>query len=137
LSLDFNGGIFLTGSNITLSPSPLPGRIDFCDSNLINATPQILTVSNNFNITSAYNSRMILVNSAQATVTGFLISGQSTGFNASLIQIGAGQIQITGSGIGVTVNEYANQYRTAGIYAAISVIHTGNNGYIMYGNTAS
>ena len=136
LSLDFNGGIFLTGSNITLSPSPLPGRVDFCDSNLINATPQILTVRDNFNITSAYNSRMILVNSTATPITGFLISGQSTGFNASLIQIGAGQIQITGSGIGVTFNSYNNQYKSAGIYSTISVLHTGNNGYIMYGNTA-
>ena len=136
LSLDFNGGIFLTGSNITLSPSPLPGRVDFCDSNLINATPQILTVRDNFNITSAYNSRVILVNSAAAPVTGFLISGQSTGFNASLIQIGAGQIQITGSGIGIVISSYNNQYKTAGQFATISLLHTGSNGYIIYGNTS-
>ena len=135
LSLDFNGGIFLTGSNITLSPSPLPGRVNFCDSNLINATPEILRINNNFNITTGYNSRMIFVNSLAAPVTGFLTSGQSTGFNASLIQIGAGQIQITGSGIGVTFNSYNNQYKSAGIYSTISVLHTGNNGYIMYGNT--
>jgi len=135
LSLDFNGGIFLTGSNITLSPSPLPGRVDFCNSNLINATPNILNVNSNFSIGAGYNSRMILVNSPAAPVTGFLTSGQATGFNASLIQIGAGQIQITGSGIGVILNSYNNQYKSAGQYSTVSVLHTGDNGYIMYGNT--
>lgn len=116
--------------------------LDFCcgislaNNTLFDATPQILTVRNNFNITTGYNSRMILVNSSAAPVTGFLTSGQVNGFNATIMQVGNTQVLITGSGIGVTVNEYANQYRTAGIYAAISVIHTGNNGYIMYGNTA-
>jgi len=116
--------------------------IDFCcgtsfaNQVLFDVTPQILTVNSNFNITTGYNSRMILVNSAAAPVTGFLTSGQVNGFNASLMQIGAGQIQITGSGIGITFNSYNNQYKSAGIYSTISVLHTGNNGYIMYGNTA-
>ena len=116
--------------------------IDFCcgtsfgNQALFDVTPQILTVNSNFNITTGYNSRMILVDSAAAPVTGFLTSGQVNGFNASLMQIGAGQIQITGSGIGITFNSYNNQYKSAGIYSTISILHTGNNGYIMYGNTA-
>jgi hypothetical protein len=115
--------------------------LDFCcgislaNNILFDATPQILRVNSNFNITTGYNSRMILVNSAAAPVTGFLTSGQVNGFNASLIQIGAGQIQITGSGIGITFNSYNNQYKSAGQYSTISVLHTGNDGYIMYGNT--
>ena len=116
--------------------------LDFCcgtslaNNILFDATPQVLTVRDNFNITTGYNSRMILVNSAAAPITGFLTSGQVNGFNASLMQVGAGQIQITGSGIGVTFNSYNNQYKSAGIYSTISVLHTGNDGYIMYGNTA-
>lgn len=115
--------------------------LDFCcgislaNNTLFDATPQILTVRNNFNITTGYNSRMILVNSSAAPVTGFLTSGQVNGFNASLMQVGVGQILITGSGIGITFNSYNNQYKSAGQYSTISVLHTGNNGYIMYGNT--
>ena len=94
----------------------------------------MVNVNNNFTISNTFNSDMILANSS-STITGTIISGNVTGFNASIIQIGAGQIQITGSGIGITINEYAGQYKTAGQFATISLLHTGNNGYIMYGNT--
>jgi len=135
LSLDFNGGIFLTGSNITLSPSPLPGRVDFCDSNLINATPNILNVNSNFLIGAGYNSRVILANSG-SMLTGTISLGNPTGFNSSVIQIGVGQVEITGVA-GVIIQSYNNQFRTAGQYATISLLHSGNDGYIMYGNTST
>ena len=110
--------------------------LDLNNSNLINATPQIINLSANFNISGNYNSRMIMVNSA-TEVTGTIISGNSLGFNATIMQVGVGQVLITGSGIGITINEYANQYKTAGAFAAVTLLHTGSNGYVMYGNTAS
>lgn len=110
--------------------------LDLNNSNLINATPQIINLSANFNISGNYNSRMIMVNSA-TEVTGTIISGNSLGFNATIMQVGSGQVLITGSGIGIKINEYANQYRTAGAFAAVTLLHTGTNGYVMYGNTAS
>ena len=110
--------------------------IDLNNSNLINATPQIINLSANFNISGNYNSRMIMVNSANE-VTGSIISGNSLGFNATIMQVGSGQVLITGSGIGIRVNEYANQFRTAGAFAAVTLLHTGTNEYVMYGNTAS
>jgi hypothetical protein len=110
--------------------------LDLNNSNLINATPQIINLSANFNISGNYNSRMIMVNSA-TEVTGSIISGNSLGFNASVTQVGAGKILITGSGIGIKIGSFNNQYRTAGQFAAISLLHTGNNGYTMYGNTAA
>ena len=117
LTLDFSSGVY------------------FSDKKVFGMTPEIINVNSNFNISGNYNSRMILAaNSSQ--ITGTLISGNPTGFNASIIQIGAGQIQITGLGIGVSINSYNNQYKTAGQFASISLLHTGNNGYIMYGNTS-
>jgi ABC-type nitrate/sulfonate/bicarbonate transport system permease component len=110
--------------------------LDLNNSNLINATPQIINLSANFNISGNYNSRMIMINSA-TEVTGSIISGNSLGFNASVTQVGAGKILITGSGIGIKIGSFNNQYRTAGQFAAISLLHTGNNGYTMYGNTAT
>jgi len=118
-----NSGIFTSG-------------IDLNNSNLINATPQIINLSANFNISGNYNSRMIMVNSA-TEVTGRIVSGNALGFNTTIMQIGAGQVLITGSGIGIRINEYANQFRTAGAFAAVTLLHTGSNGYVMYGNTAS
>jgi hypothetical protein len=110
--------------------------IDLNNSNLINATPQIINLSANFNISGNYNSRMIMVNSANE-VTGRIVSGNALGFNTTITQVGAGKIFITGSGIGINIGSYNNQYRTAGQFATASLLHTGNNGYMMYGNTAS
>jgi hypothetical protein len=116
-----NSGIFTSG-------------IDLNNSNLINATPQIINLSANFNISGNYNSRMIMVNSA-TEVIGRIVSGNALGFNITVMQVGIGQIQITGSGIGIRIDSFNNQYRTAGQFATASVLHTGSNGYIMYGNT--
>ena len=118
-----NSGTFTSGLNLN-------------NSNLIYATPQIINLSSNFNISGNYNSRMVMVNSA-TEVTGTIISGNSLGFNATIMQVGSGQVLITGAGIGITINEYANQYRTAGAFAAVTLLHTGSNGYVIYGNTAS
>jgi hypothetical protein len=79
---------------------------------------------------------MIMVNSA-TEVTGSIISGNSLGFNAGITQVGAGKILITGNGVGITIGSYNNQYRTAGQFATASLLHTGSNGYTMYGNITS
>jgi Putative phage tail protein len=123
-----------TSSNITARF--ITSGLDLNNNKIINAAPDLLNVSTNFNITGTQNARMILANSA-TLITGTIVSGNITGFNATIIQIGAGQIQITGSGVGVLINSYNNQYKTAGQYAGISLLHTGNNGYLMYGNTAA
>jgi hypothetical protein len=110
--------------------------IRYSNANLTNATPQIINLSDNFNISGNYNSRIIMVNSANE-VTGQIVSGNAVGFNATITQIGAGKIFITGNGIGITIGSYNNQYRTAGQFATASVLHTGSNGYTMYGNITS
>ena len=121
-----------TASNITARF--IASGLDLNNSNLINATPRIINVSNNFNISGDYNNRMILANSANQ-ITGTIVSGNTIGFNTSIIQIGTGQIQITGLGVGIGISSYNNQFKTAGQFAATSLLHTGNNRYIMYGNT--
>jgi hypothetical protein len=129
-NLTISGNLNVSGSGVFAS------GIDFKNGKIINAVPDLLNVSANFNITGTQNARMIFANSA-ILITGTIVSGNITGFNTSIIQIGAGQIQITGSGVGVLINSYNNQYKTAGQYAGISLLHTGNNGYLMYGNTAA
>jgi len=129
-NLTISGNLNVSGSGVFAS------GIDFKNGKIINAVPDLLNVSANFNITGTQNARMIFANSA-ILITGTIVSGNITGFNTTIIQIGAGQIQITGSGVGVLINSYNNQYKTAGQYAGISLLHTGNNGYLMYGNTAA
>jgi len=131
-----SGDSLLQGNLTTSGSGIFTSGIDLNNSNLINATPQIINLSANFNISGNYNSRMVMVNSANE-VTGRIVSGNALGFNTTIMQIGAGQVLITGSGIGIRINEYANQFRTAGAFAAVTLLHTGSNGYVMYGNTAS
>lgn len=120
----------LIDANLTIN-----GNLDLNGSKLVNSVPEFITETANFLISGNDNGRVILARSTIA-MTGTIVSGNVTGFNTSIIQIGAGQVSVIGSGIGVKINEFGDQYKTAGIYATISLLHTGNNGYIMYGNTA-
>ena len=116
-----NSGIFTSG-------------LDLNNSNLINATPQLVNETTNFIISGNDNGRVILANHSTNEITGRIVSGNPIGFNTSIIQINSG-IFITGSGNGITINSFGGYYRTAGKFATVSLLHTGNNGYIMYGNT--
>jgi hypothetical protein len=126
-----SGTINLRGSSINITTS----TVDFRNSLVANASAGFTNVNSNFTISAAYGSDLVLANSS-SQITGTISSGLANGFNVSIHQIGSGQIVITGAGPGVTINSYGNQYKTAGQYAAISLVHTGNNGYLMYGNTA-
>jgi hypothetical protein len=117
-----NSGIFNSG-------------IDLRGSRLINFTQDLVNVNSNFVISGNFNSDFVLANSS-SQITGTIVSGNLTGFNASIIQIGIGNVLITGSGSNVIINSFGNRFRTSGQFAQINVLHTGNNGYIMYGNTA-
>jgi hypothetical protein len=116
LTLDFTSGVY------------------FSNQKIFGFTPEMVFTNSNFLISGNFNSDVVLASNANR-ITGTLISGNPTGFNVSIMQVGAGQIQITGSGSNVIVSSYNNQFRTAGQFATISLLHTGNNRYIMYGNT--
>ena len=116
-----------TGDNMT-------GPLGLNNNNLFAYSAQLINETTNFIISGNDNGRIIIANSS-TQITGTIVSGNTTGFNTSIIQIGAGQIQITGAGIGIRIDSYNNQYKTAGQFATASVLHTGSNGYIMYGNT--
>jgi hypothetical protein len=115
-----NSGIFNSG-------------IDLQGSKLVNFTQDIINVNSNFLISGNSNSDFILANSANQ-ITGTIVSGNVIGFSASIFQIGAGKIQITGSGSNVRINSLTNSFRTSGPYARFSILHTGNNGYIIHGD---
>lgn len=111
------------------------GEVDAVLGSLYSYTPGFINRTSNFLI-SGTNTQIIIANSP-TLITGYITSGNITGYNTSIIQIGLGQIQITGSGVDIGISSYNNQYRTAGQFATISLLHTGNNRYIMYGNTSS
>lgn len=133
--IDRNFPVFATGDQTISGTKTFVNNIDLNGSKLLNAVPEIINFNSSFLISGNLNSDIVLANNVNQ-ITGTLISGNVTGFNVSIIQVGAGQIQITGSGSNVIISSYNNQFKTAGQFAQISLLHTGNNQYLMYGNTS-
>lgn len=136
--MQLNNPIFINQTDADLryvntAGDNMTGPLGLNDNNLSAFSAQLINETTNFLISGNDNGRVILASSA-SQITGTIVSGNTTGFNTSIIQIGAGQIFITGSGF-VSASSYNNQFRTAGQFAAISLLHTGDNRYIMYGNT--
>lgn len=129
------GNQTISGVKTFVSSGIFNSGIDLGGSRLLNFTQDIVNVNSNFLISGNFNSDFVLANSS-SQITGTIVSGNPIGFNASLIQIGLGNVRITGSGSNVIINSFNNRFRTSGRFAQINILHTGNNGYIMYGNTA-
>lgn len=102
---------------------------------LVNSIPETINVNSNFTILDSYNTRIVLANSS-TEITGTLVPGLTSGFNMSIMQVGLGKVQITGSNASVVISSFNNQFKSAGRFANISLLHTGNDGYILYGNTS-
>ena len=84
---------------------------------------------------TTHNGKIILANSSSA-ITITVPSTLTAGFNVSVIQQGAGQVTIA-AGTSATLNTFNNQYKTAGQYAALSILGLGSSTFIMYGNTTA
>jgi len=138
--MQLNNPIFINQTDadiryVNTTGDTVNGVLDLNGSKIINSVPEFITETANFLISGNDNARVILARSS-TQITGTIVSGNVTGFNTSIIQIDAGQIQITGSGLEIVINSYNDQFKTAGAFATISLLHTGNNRYIMYGNTS-
>ncbi len=92
----------------------------------------INNIITNFNFSGSYNSKLLTINASQ-NITGTVPTGLSTGYNVAFVQMGAGQLRITGQN-GVTIRQRLNLYNTAGQYAIASLVHRENNEYILYGD---
>jgi len=89
-------------------------------------------VGNSFNITNDYNGQVIYVNNPTLS-TATLVSPFVNGFNVSLVQIGSGQINFTGSNL--NIRNRLNFNKTAGAYAVVSILKIpGNNEFLLYGD---
>jgi hypothetical protein len=98
----------------------------------INSNILFNTQTSAFNFDSTMNGKMILINSATA-VTGTLPVGLQDGYNVSLTQVGAGKITIAATSP-ASRQQRLGLYSSAGQYAVISLINTGSNGFLLYGD---
>jgi FG-GAP repeat len=116
---------FDSNTNVTFSGTPT-------FKSGINSNILFNTQSANFSFDSSMNGKMILINSA-AVVTGTLPVGLQDGYNVSLTQVGAGKITIAATSP-ASRQQRLGLYSSAGQYAVISLINTGSNGFLLYGD---
>jgi len=86
-----------------------------------------------YTLTDEDNGRVIAMNNASAitlTVPQYL----KAGFNCTIIQLGTGQITPTASG--TTINSYASTTKTAGQYAACTLLAISDDVFVLGGTLA-
>ena len=108
----------LTGGNV--SASTLSGF-----------AANVATISAGYNLTAADNGKIIQSTSASA-ITVTIPTGLPTGFNCTIVQMGAGQITFSGT--------YLNRTgftKTASQYAVVSILHLGSNSIIVTGEMSN
>jgi hypothetical protein len=91
----------------------------------------VVSTSSNYSITSADNGKVIQSTSASA-ITVTIPTGLPTGFNCTVVQMGAGQITFSGT--------YLNRTgfsKTASQYSVVSILHLGSNSILVTGEMSN
>lgn len=91
----------------------------------------VATITGAYSITAADNGK-ILQSTASSAITVTIPSGLPTGFNCTVVQMGAGQLTFSGT--------YLNRggfTKTASQYAVVSIIQLGSNSIIVTGEMSN
>ena len=91
----------------------------------------VTTISANYSLTAADNGKMIQSTSATA-ITVTIPTGLPTGFNCTVVQMGAGQITFSGT--------YINRggfTKSASQYSVVSIIHFGSESILVSGEMSN
>lgn len=100
-------------------------------SNISGFAANVATISTGYNLTAADNGKII--QSTAATAISIAIpTGLPTGFNCTIVQMGAGQITFTG-----TYLNRGNFTKTASQYAVVSIMHLGSDKIIVAGEMSN
>jgi hypothetical protein len=121
--------IAYTAGNISTTGALTGGNSS--TSNISGFAANVISVSANYSITSADNGKVIQSTSASA-ITITIPTGLPTGFNCTVVQMGAGQVTFSGT--------YLNRTgftKTASQYSVVSILHLGSNSIIVTGEMSN
>lgn len=121
--------IAFTAGNISTTGALTGGNSS--TSSLSGFAANVATISANYSITAADNGKVIQSTSATA-ITVTIPTGLPTGFNCTVVQMGAGQITFSGT--------YLNRTgfsKSASQYAVVSILHLGSNSIIVTGEMSN
>lgn len=100
-------------------------------SSLSGFAANVASISANYSISSADNGKVIQCTSSSA-ITITIPTGLPTGFNCTVVQMGAGQITFSGT--------YLNRTgftKSASQYSVVSILHLGSNSIIVTGEMSN
>ena len=121
--------IAYTAGNISTTGTLTGGNSS--TSSLSGFAANVASIAANYSITSADNGKVIQSTSASA-ITVTIPTGLPTGFNCTVVQMGAGQISFSGT--------YLNRggfTKSASQYSVISILHLGSNSIIVTGEMSN
>jgi len=131
-----NDSGFITG----LSAGAL-SDFDFDDNAILGfkaSLPTEITTAT-YSVADADNGKVIRVNHASGctvTIPSGLLTTNSSGFNCSFVQVGAGAITFANDGTSA-INNRQSHTKTNGQWAVASVVSTSNNVFVLAGDTTA
>lgn len=133
----FAGGVTFSGTTDHAGVNRFAGGVTFSGTVASNTGYRVTSSAINaqtgttYTLVSGDNGEIITFNNASG-ITLTIPSGLPVGFNCTLIQLGAGQVGITGAS-GVTLNSYASAFKISGQHGAAGVISYSSNVYNISG----
>lgn len=121
--------IAYTAGNISTTGNLTGGNVN--SSTISGFAANVATITGAYSITAADNGK-ILQSTAASAITITIPTGLPTGFNCTVIQMGAGQLTFSGT--------YLNRggfTKSASQYAVVSIIHLGSNSIIVNGEMSN
>jgi hypothetical protein len=121
--------ISYTSGNISTTGALTGGNLS--TSNISGFAANIVSTAINYSLTAADNGKVIQSTSASA-ITITIPTGLPTGFNCTVVQMGAGQITFAGT--------YLNRgtfTKSASQYSVVSILHLGSNSIIVTGEMSN
>jgi hypothetical protein len=100
-------------------------------SNISGFAANITSISANYPITSADNGKVIQSTSASGIIIT-IPTGLPTGFNCTVVQMGAGQVTFSG-----TLLNRTGFTKTASQYSVVSILHLGSDKIIVTGEMSN
>ena len=121
--------IAFTAGNISTTGAITGGNSN--TSSISGFGANIASISANYSISSTDNGKVIQSTGASA-ITITLPTGLPTGFNCTVVQMGAGQITFSGTFLNRT-----GFTKTASQYSVVSILHLGSNNILVTGEMSN
>jgi hypothetical protein len=121
--------ISYTAGNISTTGALTGGNSN--TSSLSGFSANVTSISNSYNLSANDNGKLIQSTSSSA-ITITIPTGLPTGFNCTVVQMGAGQITFSG-----TYFNRANFTKSASQYSVVSILHLGSNNIVVAGEMSN